>query len=38
MHVLRIEHDVPSYDEWRRAFVMRNPTARVAEIVESGQH
>jgi len=27
MHVLRIEHDVPSNDEWKRAFVMRNPTA-----------
>lgn len=92
MHVLRVEHDVPSYDEWKRAFdgdpigraaggvrsyrvlraaddpdhvlidlefddadtaeafhgklralwanvdLMRNPSARVAEVVESGQH
>jgi hypothetical protein len=92
MHILRVEHDVPSYDEWKRAFdgdpigreaggvrsyrvlraaddpehvlidlefddadtaeafheklralwetvdLMRNPTARVAEVVEGGRH
>jgi hypothetical protein len=42
MHIVRIEHSVPSFERSYAssggADVMYDPTARIVEVVESGQY